>query len=416
MKRIKQTITAMAERHQRLRRILLSCVMIKRKAIYLFYRARQQKIDENLVVFEAFGGRSYGCNPKALYQELQREFAYNNYHYVWCFRKPEKYEFLTKNRNTDVIKYRSKKYYTCYAKAKYLITNYRLPQEIRVRKGQVYVQCWHGVPLKRLGYDIKEYRDRTVSTRKLRRQYRKAANDFTYFLSPSQYFTERITGAFHLKALHKENIFIEKGYPRNDTLFQYSKRDRDLLREKLGIGARKAILYCPTYRDNEYTVGVGNTMTLGIDFHRLQSELGDDYVLLFRAHYLIKSRFAFEEYGSFIIDVSEYEEINELYMASDLLVTDYSSVMFDYAILEKPIILYMYDLKEYKENLRDFYLELNELMTDPVTSEDELIASIKETEDLGVDERYEQFNKTHNALNGPNTSEIILAEIFQHGK
>lgn len=417
MKKLIQLITAMAETNRLLRSFLLSCIMRKRKIVYFFYRMKEKKIDQKLVVFESFGGRSYGGNPKALYEAMQKDFTYKGYRYVWCFRKPEEYTFLTKNRNTDVVKYRSKNYYSSYACAKYFITNYRLPQEIKKKKEQIYVQCWHGVPLKRLGYDIKSYHDRTISKRQLRKQYKRAAKDFTYLLSPSKYFTDKLTSAFNLKALHKQDIFIEKGYPRNDSLYNYSEKEREEIRKSLGIAEdKKVILYCPTYRENEYTVGVGNTMTLGIDFHRLQNALGNDYMILFRAHYLIKSQFDFSEYEGFMIDVSEYGEINELYMASDMLITDYSSVMFDYAIIEKPIILYMYDLEEYKNHLRDFYLDFSELMTDPITSEDELIKSIKETDGFGIDERYEEFNKTHNELNGPNTSEVVLAEIFQRGK
>ncbi|MDO5520486.1 MAG: CDP-glycerol glycerophosphotransferase family protein [bacterium] len=416
MRRLKKAITRMADHCKLLRKLMVIGVLQKRK-ISFFMRSRKVKcLDEKLVIFEAFGGRSYGCNPKALYLAMiNKKEEYGGYALVWCFRKPEDYLFLQKNDNTRLVKYRSKEYYDCYARAKYFITNYRLPQEIKKRKEQIYVQCWHGVPLKRLGYDIAEYQDRTVSTRALRRQYTKAAKDYTYLLSPSKYYTEKLTSAFHLKELHKEDIFIEKGYPRNDALYGDTDKEQEKIRRALGISEEKrVILYCPTYRENEYTVGVGNTIELGIDFHHLSEALSKDYVLLFRAHYLIKSKFQFEEFQDFIIDVSNYQEINDLYIASDLLVTDYSSVMFDYAILEKPIVLYMYDLEEYKTKLRDFYLEFEELPTAPVTKEEDLIRAIEETKEFQMDDRYQRFNETHNQRNGPNTSEVILKEIFHH--
>ncbi|MDO5292792.1 MAG: CDP-glycerol glycerophosphotransferase family protein [bacterium] len=414
MRKLKKAILKVADHCKLLRKMIVAGILEKRKLKFWKRSHKVKCLDEKLVMFEAFGGRSYAGNPKALYLAMvKNKEEYGRYGLVWCFRQPEKYLDLQQNDNTRVVKYRSKEYYDCYARAKYFITNYRLPQEIKKREGQVYVQCWHGVPLKRLGYDIADYKDRTVSTRSLRHQYTKAAKDYTYLISPSRYCTEKLTSAYHLKELNKQDIFIEKGYPRNDSLYRYTEADREAIREALHIPKEKqAILYCPTYRENQYMIGVGNTIRLGLDFSRLREQLKEDYILLFRAHYLIKSKFDFEEFKDFIIDVSDYEDINELYMASDLLVTDYSSIMFDYAILEKPIVLYMYDLEEYKTNLRDFYLEFEELPTAPVTKEDDLIQAIKEIKEFQMDDRYQQFNETHNRLNGPNTSEIILKEIF----
>ena len=237
--------------------------------------------------------------------------------------------------------------------------------------------------------------------------------DYTYILSPSKYFTEKLTSAYDLKTIGKDDIFIEKGYPRNDFLYRYTEEDVARVKETLALPeGKKYILYCPTYRDDQFKLGVGNTLKLGVDFDRLQRELSDEYVILFRAHYLVKSQFDFKKYKDFIVDVSDYPDINELYIVSDVLITDYSSVMFDYAILERPIILYMYDMEEYKSKLRDFYLGFDQLPVDPIEKEDELIAAIQNTDGFALDEKYKTFNQTHNAINGPHTSKVVLNEIF----
>lgn len=413
MKWIKKLILSVADHNKALRRMLVWAVKTKRKHAFNAYYKKHATVDEKLIMFEAFGGRSYGCNPKALYLEMLADDRYKEYKKVWCFKEPEKFAFLAEDENTEVIKYRSAAYYDYYASAKYWITNYRLPQELQKKEEQVYVQCWHGVPLKRLGYDIAEYHDRTVSTKQLRKQYTKAAMDYTYLLSPSKYFTEKLTSAYDLKTIGKDDIFIEKGYPRNDFLYRYTEEDVARVKETLALPeGKKYILYCPTYRDDQFKLGVGNTLKLGVDFDRLQRELSDEYVILFRAHYLVKSQFDFKKYKDFIVDVSDYPDINELYIVSDVLITDYSSVMFDYAILERPIILYMYDMEEYKSKLRDFYLGFDQLPVDPIEKEDELIAAIQNTDGFALDEKYKTFNQTHNAINGPHTGKVVLNEIF----
>lgn len=107
------------------------------------------------------------------------------------------------------------------------------------------------------------------------------------------------------------------------------------------------ILYAPTFRDNQHTSGIGYTYNLGINFDEL-AVLADNYIILFRTHYFITNLFDFNKYKGFVYDVSNYDDINELYLISDILITDYSSVFFDFANLKKPIIFYMYDLDEYK--------------------------------------------------------------------
>ena len=133
----------------------------------------------------------------------------------------------------------------------------------------------------------------------------------------------------------------------------------------------------------------------------------------FRAHYFISGRIDFSKYAGFVYDVSNVEDVNELYVISDILITDYSSVFFDYANLKRPIIFYMYDYEEYKNELRDFYIDVNELPGRIVRDENELADAIEGSlNDFNVDNKYLQFNNKFNYLDGSDSSRRALEKII----
>ena len=133
------------------------------------------------------------------------------------------------------------------------------------------------------------------------------------------------------------------------------------------------VLYAPTFRDTEHSGSVGYTFRAELDFDLLRERLGDDTVVLFRPHYLVANSFDFARYEGFVFDVSAVLDINDLYIASDVLVTDYSSVFFDYVNLDRPIVFYMYDLEQYASELRGFYLDLDELPGPIVRTAEDLV-------------------------------------------
>ncbi len=135
---------------RKLARFLIYCIRSVRYFVYYL----SGKTQPNLVLFESYMGRAYACSPKALYEAMLRDNAYSSYKFIWAFRDCKKYNFLKKNPNTKVIKYLSADYLKAYSKAKYWISNSRIPEYIRKRQDQIYVQTWHGTPLKRLGYDL----------------------------------------------------------------------------------------------------------------------------------------------------------------------------------------------------------------------------------------------------------------------
>lgn len=370
------------------------------------------RIDDRLVYFQTFSGRGFSDSPKALYEYMLKAPEYEGYRFVWSFKEPEKYRDLLENGRTGIVKFRSRADNKALRKAKYWISNYRMLDYQYPRKGQIYVQCWHGTPLKRLGYDIQASDNAMNSIEEIREKYRTDAKKFRWLLSPSPFATEKFVTAWNLKETGQEYKLLEAGYPRNDRLTKATAAETAELKEKMGIAGKKVILYAPTWRDNQHVSGKGYTYKTEVDFDRLREELEDEYVILFRAHYLVANSFDFARYEGFVKDASSYPDINDLYIASDILVTDYSSVFFDCAILERPVVFYMYDLDEYANELRGFYLSLEELPGPVVRDEDALVKEIRAADGRKADEAYKNFVRRFDPYEDGNSSRRVLERII----
>lgn len=413
MKKLKTILMNIAKKNLMFRKLTRSFLYMYR---YLRYKIRGigQGVDEHMILFSTFNGKAYSDSPKAIYKYMKNNKQYSDYKFVWAFKEPDKYKYLEENNNTKVIRQGTKQYEQYMSKSKYWIFNYRAADHQYPRKDQIFVQCWHGTPLKRLGYDL-DNPDNVLNTKKeIRNKYRIDAKKFKYLLSPSKFATEKFISAWNLKEIGKEDCIIEQGYPRNDFLINHTKDDIQKIKDKLKINTnRKIILYAPTWRDNQHQSGIGYTYKTQVDFDMLQRELGQDYIILFRAHYLVANEFDFKKHEGFIYDVSNVDDINELYVISDILITDYSSVFFDYANLKRPIIYYMYDLEKYKENMRGFYIDLKELPGNIVRTEEELIKEIENTEtNFKYDDKYIAFNNKYNYLDDGKASKRVVEDII----
>ena len=377
-----------------------------------FYR--KFDVDNKMILFEAFNGKNYTCSPKALYEKMITMDEFQDYTMVWAFVDPTVHE-VAPFKNLIIVTTKSNDYYKYCSMAKYWIVNSIMTKGVKKKKNQIYVQCWHGTPLKRLRYDIELNGASLNTVEEIRKRNDEDAINFDYFISPSKYCTEKFTSAFNLKNLGKKDIIIEKGYPRNDFLFNKSKKDIDDIKKKLHLPKdKKIIFYLPTFRDNQHTSGVGYTYNLAIDFDRLMKRFSNKYVILFSSHYFVSNSIDLSKYKDFVFDVAHYDEINELYLVSDIIMTDYSSVFFDFANLKRPMIFYMYDLDEYKNSLRDFYISLDELPGPIAKNQDELeyILENLESEKKKYNEKYEKFNKKFNYLDDGDASYRVIKEIF----
>ena len=416
--RIKSRCTRFGKKHAGFKKVYSKLLQQRRQNRFLKYS--NLPVDDKLVIFESFMGRRYSDSPRAIYEYMLNSTDYEDYHFLWSIRGSviDDYKFLENNNRTTVIQYGSEQYYKAFAMAGYWISNSRIVNALVPRDGQIYVQCWHGTPLKRLAYDIKvDGQNKLHNKEELLKLYSIDASKYTYMISPSAFCTEKFTSAFNLKALGKEKIFIEEGYPRNDFLVNYTTDDVCRVKNALGISQdKKVILYAPTWRDNQHISGTGYVFDNPIDFDKLRERISDEYVVVFRPHYFVANAFDFERYEGFVYNAALYPEINDLYIIADVLITDYSSVFFDYSILRRPILFYMYDLEQYQDTVRGFYISLDELPGPIVVKEDDLFDRIRDVDKWSNTEeymqRYEQFSNRFTYLDDGKASERVVKRIF----
>lgn len=349
----------------------------------MFKLVSRTAMDPELIVFESGLGKQYADNPRYIYEELLRRG--DTRRKVWVYDK----KLPKADEHTKVVKRLSPGYYWYLAKAKYWVNNQNLPHYLRRRKDGVFIQTWHGTPLKRMLHDIDEVHGRADDY--LERVSR-AVQQWSVLLSPSAYATAAFRSAFRY-----QGPVLEEGYPRNDVLALGKDTDAGLaIREKLGIPAdRKVVLYAPTFRDDQSS-GTGRfSFELPFDLEKFHKRFGAETVLLLRMHVLVSSKLEIPESASeSVFDVSAYPEIQDLHLASDILVTDYSSVFFDFAILQRPMVFFAYDLERYRDTLRGFYLDYETEVPGPIVqTEEALFEAIAAAGDSGRadEERLKKF-------------------------
>ena len=388
-------------------------MLLYKRILYLLARIIV-KPDDNTVLFEAFQGRFVTCSPKALYLEMIDNPKYKNFTLIWSLRNTNRPDII-KNNNTEVVKFESFAYYKALARAKYWIFNSNPRPFLKPKANQVFVQTWHGTPLKKIGCDVNLKGNAMTKLPQIRRLYEIESKNISYMVSPSDYCTKRFISAFDLERVGKADRVLTIGYPRNDFLFKYTENQCKDIRNKLGIpDGKKIILYAPTFRDNEYSAKEGFRLTQYMDFEKAKEAWGDKAVILFRAHYFISQKLDVSAYSDFVFDVSKVEDINELYVISDLLITDYSSVFFDYANLRRPIIFFMKDFEVYKHEVRDFYFDMEELPGPIVRDDNDLYNKVNGLlEQFVPDDKYIQFCKKYNSLDSADTSRKVLEQIIK---
>ncbi|WP_277820809.1 CDP-glycerol glycerophosphotransferase family protein [Dubosiella muris] len=317
-------------------------------------------VDPKLVIFISFHGRGYSDNPKAIYEAMKADPRFEGYRFIWFIKNHRKKD--VKIPGAKIVEYFSIPYFYYLSRAKFWIINCKMPTYIWKKPNQVYLQTWHGTPLKRLAHDIDVAKDTTfyrsgISYDEMVKSYDVDVARYNYMISPNKFCTEVFQTSF---GINRERL-IETGYPRNDFLSNYTNEDWMAIKRKYNIPLdKKVVLYAPTWRDNSY-VAAGYTFELQVDFLEWKKRLPEDTVVVFKPHYLIINQYEKDtRLDGFLYSIPASAEISELYIIADAMVTDYSSVFFDYAILRRPIYFYMYDLEEYASDLRGFYLNIHQ--------------------------------------------------------
>lgn len=383
------------------------------KLIRLLYRLVYRFIpcQKETILFISFHGRGYSDNPKALHEYISKHPKYQKYRCIFAIKNHR--EKNLQIDNAKIIEYFSIPYFFYLARSKYWIANCKLPKYVLKKPSQIYLQTWHGTPLKKLAYDIVVPEGTTfyrsgMSIEEMRSTYDDDVSKYNYMISPSAFTTEVFQSAFKIE----RQRLIETGYPRNDILSNYQNSDLEAIKAKLNLPSnKKVILYAPTWRDNSFNLK-GYTFKLKVDFKKWQKTLGKDYVVIFKPHYLIVNDFDLESVKDFVYFVDPKEDISSLYLIADILVTDYSSVFFDYAILRRPIYFYMYDLDSYRDELRGFYLDIyQDLPGKVIENEDSLLEKINQSE-FDYD-KLKLFNQRFNNHEDGSASKRVLDILFK---
>lgn len=360
-------------------------------------------VKKEVIVFESNMGRNYTGNPKAIYEkmvELGLDKEYKCYYMLDDITTPIP-------GNAKVLKRTRIKYFFIMGIAKVIVSDSRMPKYIVKRKEAHYIQTWHGTPLKKLALDMDSVNMAgETDIEKYKRNFYENTRTWDYLISQNRFSTEIFKRAFAF-----DKTMLEIGYPRNDVLFtKNNEADINAIKEKLGLPPdKKVLLYAPTWRDNEYYRKGAYKFTTAMDFDLLKESLGEEYVCIVKYHYLVKESRDWSTYNGFIYNFDMCDDIALLYLVSDMLITDYSSVMFDYSLLNRPCLFFAYDLDNYKDNLRGFYFDFIEEAPGPIVSTTpELIKAIKNYNTGEYAEKYKAFSLKFNHADKGNASDEVV--------
>lgn len=330
------------------------------------------------VLFEAWRGR-YDDNPRAVSEYMSIHCASLKRTWVTDGRRDGSLQ------QPSTVRRQTAKYFLALARSNGYVTNDMSPRMPPRRPGAVYVQTWHGTPLKKIGFDIYPPGERNTA---YARRLAKDVARWDILLSPSPEMTVLLRSAFDY-----EGAVLESGYPRNDAVVNATSEQRSAARRRLGIpeGA-STVLHMPTWRESVQEGLHIPTWTDELDAVHLREQLGSAWVVLARLHPVMSgSKRAAHPPG--VIDVTNHHDVRELYMAADALVTDYSSAMFDFAVTNRPIVLFVPDLEEYTERARGLYYDIRQIAPGPVTEtwEETAAALQEESQRAGQRESYRAF-------------------------
>ena len=380
---------------------------VKRRLLVYSFNINYKPYSQPTVIFESFGGRQISDSPLAIYEEMRK--AHPEYRLVWVVNKS-----LAPQAEKDGYDYVIRgtfKWAQTIEKAQVWVENARLPQWVRKPEHIKLIQTWHGTPLKKLGLDIEKVTMPGTTTERYHQNFVKEANRWDVLISPNTYSTDIFRHAFGY-----QNEIAEIGYPRNDKLANPTEAQITELKRKMGIPLdKKVVMYAPTYRDNQFFQKGKYSFKLPFSLKQFQERFGEDTVLLLRMHYLISNAMDISGFEGFVYDVSGYADISELYLVTELLVTDYSSVFFDYAYLKRPILFYPYDYEVYKDELRGFYLDYQkdlpgEIAYNPTELRDGIERGLAEL-DMNGNQRFNTFYDRFCKINAGDASKKVSEKI-----
>ncbi len=319
--------------------------------------------DNKLILFNSFGGAKYDDSPKKIYEMMLNDNRFNKYKLVWAFNDPLKFSDVSCSIKSDGLKY-----FITALKARCWVTNSSIQRGIDFKgKKTLSFNTWHGTPLKKMGASInQEFNNKIISNSDI-------------ILTQSHYETEKMSEAWRLPV----SRFREFGYPRNDGLAIVSKDEQNNAKEKLGLPKeKKVILYAPTFRDYEVENNLITMNNVPLDYDYWESKLSKKWIFILRAHYEVAKKMKLPTSGMWY-DFSDYPSLNDLMIAADVLISDYSSILFDFSILDRIMFGYIYDYDIYNEK-RGLYFDVRKELSCFSTDKDlvDTIININKEEEI----------------------------------
>ena len=347
-------------------------------------------MDEKMIIFSAHS-RKYNDSPRTIYEYMYGKPQFKDYKFVWALEDPEHVEIPGP---AIKVKADTLEYFKLTLQAKYWITCVNIERSLHYKKKKcIYLNTWHGTAFNTIGNEAGGRKDYDFS-------------HITYFCYESEFQKYHCMKGFNTR----EESMIPTGYPRNDTLYYVTPEEVKALKEKLGLPLdKKIILYAPTWRDSTDN---GKTCAIKppIDVKYWEQRLKDDYIVLFRTHAYTNTLLGVE-FNDVIRDYSAYPVVNDLFKVADILISDYSSCVTDYCILERPVVCFAYDYEEYKA-ARGLNIDF----------ETEMPSGIKKTEKEVIDHilsmNYEEECKKTKALKdkytyiGGHATELCVEKMF----
>lgn len=348
-------------------------------------------MDEKLVLFSAHS-RKYNDSPRALYEYMISHPEYKDYKFVWALEDPAN---VTIPGNAIKIKSDTPKYFLTALKAKYWITCVNIERSLHFKKkGCRYLNTWHGCSINHCGNAVPGRKDFDFS-------------NIDFMCYESEYHKEILMRDF----LCREDAMIPTGLPRNDTLYKTTNEEVVALKKKMGLPLNKKILlYTPTWRDS---TDMGKTYAIKppLTVEHWEKELKDKYVMLLRTH-AYTTKLLGVEFNDFVRNMSPYPDINDLFKVADILISDYSSCIADFSILERPIICFAYDYEEYCK-VRGLYIDMEKDMPSGVKrTEEEVIQHIKTMDYESECKKTKEMIKERITNIGGHATEICLEKLF----
>lgn len=355
-------------------------------------------IKKNKVFIMSYYGKSYDCSPKYLTEYAIGHKERCNWDIVWAFDTPQKYEKLSGIRKVKVMSIRY--FYELYT-ARVVVTNYRMTKQFNKHLGQYYIQTWHSsLRLKQIEKDAE-----ATLTPQYIGMAKSDSKQCDLLVSGCKMSTQIFKRAFWY-----EGHILECGTPRNDYLIKGQQVQQEEMKQRLGIAPdAKVLLYAPTFRKGH------DLSVYDLVYRQLQEQLekkwGGEWVILIRLHPHLCSEDLHITWSEWLRDGSKWDDIQELLSIADVLISDYSSLMFDFSLTRKPCFLYVPDLASYVEHDRGLYFDIQKLPFEIAEDQQMLGAKIEQFDQQAYQARLQQFNEQIGSFEQGNACELLAAHI-----